>query len=177
MSRSNSLLGNSIPPAATSAPDKAPVIGGLFLGFIGSLCCGGGLLFGAIGLGAFYSALGIAQYIPEALAGCAVLILLLNWFYYRHKAASILAGGAECDCSSLRRTALWSTFIGLAMMAVAFVFLEWLNHGVIHAAHFMHNPSYATALIPGVPNVHLGYVALTFLALPVLAMLPFPQNS
>ena len=176
MSRSNSLL-YSVTPATTSVPDKAPVIGGLFLGFIGSLCCGGGLVFGAIGLGAFYSALEIAHYIPEALAGSALLIMLLNWLYYRHKAASVLAGGAECDCSSLRRTALWSTFIGLAMMAVAFVFLEWLNHGIIHAAHFMHDPSYATAMIPGVPNVHLGYVALTFLALPVLAMLPLPQKS
>src|SRR5260221_6057963 len=119
-----SFAGNFITRAATSPPDKAPVIGGLLLGLVGSMCCGGGLVFGAIGLGALYSAFGIARYIPEALAGSAVLILLLNWLYYRHKAASILAGGAECDCSSLRRTALWSTFIWLAMMAVAFVFLQ-----------------------------------------------------
>jgi hypothetical protein len=46
----------------------------LLLGFVGSLCCGGGLVFGAIGLGAFYSALGLARYIPEALAGGAILI-------------------------------------------------------------------------------------------------------
>jgi hypothetical protein len=63
------------------------------------------------------------------------------------------------------------------MMAGAFIVLEWLNHGVVHARHFMHDSVYATALIPGVPNTHLGYVALTFLALPVLAILPFPQNS
>ncbi len=128
-------------------------------------------------MGALYSAFGIARYIPEALAGSAVLILLLNWLYYRRKAAKVLACGVDCDCSSLRRSALWSTFIGLAMMAAAFVFLEWLNHGVVHAAHFMHNPEFATAMIPGVPNSHLGYVALTFLALPVLAMLPLPQKS
>ena len=172
----NSLSG-PVTRAAASAPDKSPVIGGLFLGFVGSLCCGGGLVFGAIGLGAFYSALGIARYIPEALAGSAILILLLNWLYYRRKAALALAGGADCDCSSLRRSALWSTFIGLTMMAGAFVFLEWLNHGVVHAVHFMHDPSFATAMIPGVPNAHLGYVALTFLALPALAMLPFSQKS
>ncbi|MBI1774453.1 MAG: hypothetical protein HYR63_03810 [Proteobacteria bacterium] len=171
-----SFLGNSMPNAAASAPDKTPVIGSLFVGFLGSLCCGGGLVFGAIGLGAFYSALQIARYIPEALAGSAVLILLLNWLYYRHRAVSLLAGHANCDCSSLRRAALWSGFMGLVMMALSFVFLEWLNHGVIHAGHFMHDPSYASAMIPGVPNVHLGYLALTYLALPVLAILPFPRN-
>ena len=62
-------------------------------------------------------------------------------------------------------------------MAGAFVFLEWLNHGVVHAAHFMHNLAYATAVIPGVPNLHLAYVAATFLALPVLAILLFPAAA
>jgi hypothetical protein len=163
--------------AAASPPDKTPLIGGLVLGLVGSLCCGGGLIFGAIGLGAFYGALGIARYIPEALGGGALLILLLNWLYYRRKAARILAGGADCDCGSLRHTALLSTFVGLVVMAAGFIFLEWLNHGVVRAAHFVHNPEFATAMIPGVPNVHVGYVALTFLALPVLAMLPLPQKS
>jgi hypothetical protein len=171
------FAGNSVPRGVASTPDKAPVMVSLLLGFVGSLCCGGGLVFGAIGLGAFYSALGLARYIPEALAGGAILILLLNWLYYRRRAARVLAGGVDCDCGTLRRAAIWSTFIGLSMMAGAFVALEWLNHGVVHAGHFMHDPAYATAMIPGVPNTHLGYVALTFLALPVLAILPFPQNS
>ena len=67
---------------------------------------------------------------------------------------------------------LWSTFFGLAMMACSFVLLEWLNHGVVHVSRFMENSKFATAMIPGVPNVHLGYVAATFLALPLLAILP-----
>jgi hypothetical protein len=168
---------DSLTHAAASPPDKASVIGGLFLGLVGSFCCGGGPVFGVIGLGAFYSTLGIARYMPEALASSAVLMLLLNWLHYRRKASRVLVDRPDCDCSSLRRTALWSTFIALAMMVGALIFLEWLNHGVLHAAHFMHDPSYATAMIPGVPNVHLGYVALAFLVLPVLAMLPFPQKS
>src|SRR5215469_1961770 len=69
--------------------DKAPMVGGLFVGLIGSLCCGGGLVLGAIGLGALYSIFGMARFIPEALAGSAVLILLLNWLYYSRKAARI----------------------------------------------------------------------------------------
>lgn len=134
------------------------------------------MIFGAIGLGALYGALQISRYIPEALAGGTILITLLNWLYYRREAVKRLAGGAACDCGSLRRTSLWSGFIGLAMMAVSFIFLEWLNHGVVHAAHFMANPDYAGALIPGVPNGHLAYVAMTFLALPVLAILPMPDK-
>jgi mercuric ion transport protein len=157
--------------------DKAPIVGGLFVGLIGSLCCGGGLVFGAIGLGALYGALAMARYIPEALAGSTILILLLNWLYYGRKAARVEAAGTDCGCSNVRRAALWSTFIGLVAMAGAFVFLEWLNHGVVHAAHFMHNPAYASAVIPGVPNLHLIYVAVTFLALPVLGMLPFPPAA
>ena len=72
----------------------------------------------------------------------------------------------------LHRTMLLSSFVGLVMMALSFVFLEWLNHGVVNASHFMTRPEYAGAIIPGVPNVHLGYVAMTFLVLAVLYFLP-----
>ena len=169
-----SLLSRSIGRSGASALDKTPVLGSLLVGFVGSLCCGGSLIFGAIGLGAFYGALGISRYIPEALASGAVLVTLLNWLYYRRKAARMLATSTQCDCASLRRAAMWSGFLGLAMLAASFLFLEWLNHGVVHASHFMHHPDYAGAVIPGVPNQHLAYVAMTFLALLVLAFLPLP---
>jgi hypothetical protein len=162
--------------SASNSPDKAPFLGGLAVGFVGSLCCGGGLIFGAIGLGAAYSALGVARYIPEALAAATILIALLNWLYYRRKAQRMRAGDPGCNCSRVRQTMLWSAFAGLAMMAGSFVLLEWLNHGVVHAAHFMHSPEFATALIPGVPNSHLGYIAATFLVLPLLAMLPLADE-
>lgn len=157
---------------APGSPDRTPILGGLTVGFVGSLCCGGGLIFGTIGLGAAYSALGVARYIPEALAAATILIALLNWLYYRRKAQRLRADDPGCDCSLMRQTMLWSAFAGLVMMAGSFLLLEWLNHGVVHAAHFMHNPEFAAALIPGVPNSHLGYLAATFLALPLLAILP-----
>jgi hypothetical protein len=59
-------------------PDSMPLGGGLAVGLVASLCCGGGLIFGTIGLGAFYSALGVSQYIPHALAAGAILIALTN---------------------------------------------------------------------------------------------------
>lgn len=162
--------------AQARALDKMPLLGSLLLGFVASLCCGGGLIFGAIGLGAAYSALQISRFIPQALAGGAVLIILLNWLYYRRKAVT-LAASADGDSGRLRRAAVLSGLFGLAIMAGSFVFLEWLNHGVVHAGHFMHNPEYATAVIPGVPNSHLEYVAMTFLALPVLAILPLRARA
>ena len=41
-----------------------------------------------------------------------------------------------------------SGLIGFVKMSVTFIFLEWLNHSVIHAAHFIGNPEYSAALIP-----------------------------
>ena len=177
LNTATNFFGHAAPRARIDVPDRTPLFGSLLVGFVRSLCCGGTLVFGAIGLGAVYGALGIARYIPEALATGAILITLLNWLYYRNKAARMLAADGECDCGSLRRTALWGGFFGLVMMAGSFVFLEWLNHSVVHAAHFMHSPEYAAAVIPGVPNSHLGYVAMTFLALPVLAILPLPAKA
>lgn len=155
--------------------DKSPIIGSLLLGFAGSLCCGGTLLFGSIGLGALWGTLGMWRYIPEALATGTVLITLLNWLYYRRKAARRLTAG--CEGESLRSAALISGFLGLTMMAASFIFLEWLNHGVLHPRPLSHAPDMAGAVIAGVRNSHLWYVAATFLALPVLAVLPLPQKT
>ncbi len=156
----------------TSAiPDMRPIGGSLLVGLVAALCCGGSLVFGAVGLGAFYSALQLGRHIPEALATAAVLIGLLNWFYYRRKAARIDTADTH-GTGELRRTMLLSTLVGLVMMTLSFVFLEWLNHGVVNASHFMTRPEYAGAVIPGVPNVHLGYVAMTFLVLAVLYFMP-----
>ena len=160
-----------------SVADKTPLIASLLVGFVGSLCCGGGLVFGAIGLGAAYSALGMARFIPEALAAGAIVIALLNWLYYASKAEAALRTGVGCDSKSLRRMALGSAFLGLAMMAVSFVILEWLNHSVVRGGHGAHGSEFRGALIPGVPDIHLLYLALTFLALPILAMLPIPLST
>jgi hypothetical protein len=157
--------------------DKAPILGGILLGFIASLCCGGTMVFAAIGLGAFYGSLQLSHHIPEALATGAILIILLNWLYYRRKAARMLDTRGGYDRASLRRAMLLSGSIGLVKMSLIFVFLEWLNHGVVHAAHFMANPEYSAALIPGVPNSHLTYLALTYVALGALTVLPLPEAA
>jgi len=158
--------------APLPVPDSTPLGGSLAVGLVASLCCGGGLIFGAIGLGAAYGALQVSRYIPQALASGAILIALVNWFYYRRKAARVLARNADCDCGTLRRAMLLSGFLGLTMMAVSFVFLEWLNHAVVNAGRFMGHHQYGGAVIPGVPNTHLAYLAATFLVLPLLAILP-----
>jgi hypothetical protein len=177
LSNSVGILGDPPAGAAVSRLDKTPIVGGLLLGLMASLSCGGIMFFAAIGLGAFYGSLQLSHYIPQALASGAILITLLNWLYYRRKATRMLAANGSYDSGNLRRTVLLSGLIGLLKMSVSFVFLEWLNHGVVYAAHFMNNPEYAGAMIPGVPNSHLGYLALTFLSLPVLAILPLPQKD
>ncbi len=63
-------------PTQTSAvPAKQPLWGSLGAGLVASLCCGGSLVFGLVGLGAAYSALGFARYIPQALAVGTLLIV------------------------------------------------------------------------------------------------------
>jgi hypothetical protein len=169
------FFGHGVPRAGS--PDKAPIVASMLVGFVGSLCCGGGVVFGAIGLGAAYSALGMARFIPEALATGAILITLLNWLYYAQKAKVALMTDISCDCKSLRRTALWSAFFGLAMMSASFVILEWLNHSVVRAGHSARGFDLAGTVISGVPDIHLLYLALTFLALPIVAILPFPSSA
>ncbi len=162
--------------ARLPVPDSTPLGSSLAVGLLASLCCGGGLVFAAIGLGAVYGALQVSRYIPQALASGAILIALVNWIYYRRKAARMVAGHVDCDCGVLRRAMLLSGFLGLAMMALSFVFLEWLNHAVVNAARFMGHHQFGGAVIPGVPNSHLAYLAATFLVLPLLAILPLPQQ-
>ena len=71
---------------------------------------------------------------------------------------------------------LWSGFAGLLMMAASFIFLTWLEHGYVKAAQFLSRPEFGHALIPGVRNEQLVYVALTFLGVPLLAVLPLPHR-
>lgn len=168
-------MSGAIPGASRLIPfDKLPLGGSLGVGLVASLCCGGGLLFGAVGLGAFYGALGVARYIPEALASGAILIALVNWLYYRRRAMRPVACSTDCSCAVLRRAMVLNSFIGLVMMAGSFTLLEWLNHTVVNAHH---SHEYAGALISGVPNAHLAYLAAAFLVLPLLAVLPFPHQT
>jgi hypothetical protein len=145
-----------------------PVAAGIVAGLVASLCCGGSLIFGSIGLGVFYSALGLSRYIPQALAAGAVSIAAINYLYYGHAAKH--ADGA----TALRKRMFVSAAIGLAVMAGSFIFMEWFNHAVLHADRFLGRPAYSQALIKGVPNLSLLYVGATFFALAALWALPFP---
>jgi hypothetical protein len=166
------------PPEQGSAkPAARPLWGGLGAGLVASLCCGGSLLFASIGLGAFYGSLGLARYVPQALAVGTLVIVGINYWYYRRKAARLLAADPACDCGSVRQAMLWSGFAGLGMMAASFIFLTWLEHGFVRAAQFLSRPEYGQALIPGVRNEQLVYVALTFLGVPLLGLLPLPRSS
>jgi hypothetical protein len=127
-----------------------------------------------VGLGVFYSSLGLSRYTPQALATGAVSILAINYLYYRHAAKDESAGRAPV---LLRQKMFISTAIGLAVMAVSFIFMEWLNHAVVHGDRFLARPEYGQAFIKGVPNTTLLYVCATFFALAVLWALPFPRRS
>ncbi len=72
---------------------------------------------------------------------------------------------------------LISAASALAVMAVSLVFLEWLDHAVVHPAGFLFRPEYGQALIPGVPNIRLAYVLAGFAAFGVLWALPFPHSA
>src|SRR5262249_30339008 len=113
-----------------------PLAGSVVAGLLASLCCGGSLIFVSIGLGVFYSSLGLSQ-----------------------------------------QKMFISTAIGLAVMAGSFVFMEWLNHAVVHGDRFLARPQYSQALIKGVPNMTLLYVCATFFALAILWALPFPRED
>jgi hypothetical protein len=60
-----------------------PIAGSVVVGLFASLCCGGSLIFASIGLGVFYSTLGLSRFIPQALAAGAVSIVAINYVYYR----------------------------------------------------------------------------------------------
>src|SRR5437870_4229530 len=126
-------------------PAAQPLAGSLGLGLVASLCCGGSLFFASVGLGAAYGSLGLSRYIPQALAVGALLIVGINYWYYRRRAVRLLAEDPSCNCARVRQAMLWSGFAGLAMMAVSFVFFTWLEHGVVKAAQFLSRPDYGQA--------------------------------
>jgi hypothetical protein len=157
-------------PRVPAYPYPKPLAGSFVAGLVASLCCGGSLIFASIGLGAFYSGLGLFRYIPQALAAGALSIVAINYLSYRY-----VAKQASHRSAVLRGKMFVSAAVGLVVMAVAFLFLEWLNHAVVHGDRFLVRPEFGQALIRGVPNVELLYVGATFFALALLWALPFPR--
>jgi hypothetical protein len=145
-----------------------PLAGSFIAGLIASLCCGGSLIFASIGLGAFYSGLGLFRYVPQALAAGALSILAINYLSYRRAAKQ-----ASHRLTALRVKMFAGTVIGLIAMAGAFILLEWLNHAVIHGDRFLAPPEFSQALIKGVPNVELLYVFTSFFTIALLWALPW----
>jgi hypothetical protein len=154
--------------------DLKPVIGSVGAGFVASLCCGGSLVFGSIGVGALYGAMGLSRYIPQALAAGALAIVAVNYLFYVHAAKRTDAKAG--NVLALRKAMFLSAALGLAAMAASFVFLEWLNHAVVNP-HFLARHAYGQALIPGVPNARLLYALAVFAALAPLWALPWPDTS
>jgi hypothetical protein len=167
-------LGGRVP---TAAPSVKPTGGSVLAGLVASACCGGSLLFASIGLGAFYSSLQMYRYIPQALGLGTVCIVAINYAYHYRRAKRSLAQDPGCACGNFKRAMMLSSFIGLVAMAASFIFLTWLEHGVVKAGQFLTRPEYGQALIPGVPNQSLLYVVLTFLGLLLLLALPFPRTN
>jgi hypothetical protein len=151
-----------------------PIIASVVAGLFASLCCGGTLIFASVGLGVFYSSLGLSRYTPQALAAGALSILAINYLYYRHAAKPDSAGRASV---MLQQEMFISTAIGLAVMAGSFIFMEWLSHAIVHGDRFLARPEYGAAFIKGVPNTTLLYVCATFFALAALWALPFPGRN
>ncbi len=152
-----------------------PVVASAAAGLIASLCCGGSLIFVSMGLGAFFSALGLWRYVPQVLAAGALTILAIDYTFYRQAASSVLRQGG--GVRELRRAMFMSAAIGLTLMAGSFVFLEWLNHAVVNPHRFLARPEYREALVPGVPNIRLVYALASFMALALLWALPFPRRA
>jgi hypothetical protein len=155
--------------------EAKPVTGGVGVGLIASLCCGGSLVFGSIGLGALFGTIGLWRYIPQALAAGALGVVVINWLYYRRAAERMHQAGAGYPLDDVWRTMFASAALGIVAMVVSFVFLEWLNHAVVNAHRFMSRPALAQALIPGVANANLLYALASFSALALLWALPWPR--
>jgi hypothetical protein len=153
--------------------NATPAVSSIGAGLIASLCCGGALVFGSIGLGALYGALGLSRYIPQALAAGALSIAAINYLFYRRAAERAHRAGAG-NILALRQAMFSSSALGVAAMAVSFVFLEWLNHAIVNP-HFLSRPEYGQALIPGVPGVRLLYALASFWTLALLWALPWPR--
>src|SRR5262249_50464391 len=94
------------------------------------------------------------------------------YLYYRR-----MAEKGSARPVALQRKMYISTAIGLVVMAGSFIFMEWLNHAVVHGDRFLARAEYGQALIKGVPHIKLLYVCATFFALPLLWALPFPRRD
>jgi hypothetical protein len=117
--------------------------------------------------------LGLWRYVPQVLGTAAASIVAVNYLSHRRTAV-----GRGAEPGRLRRQMLISGVIGLVTMAVAFVFLEWFNHAVVHPHRFMTHTDYASALVPGVPNARLLYaMAATFIGVGLLWGLPFQLSE
>jgi hypothetical protein len=90
----------------------APVAASVTTGLIASLCCGGSLIFASIGLGTFWSVLGLSRYVPHALAAGALCIVAINYVSYRRAAERVCRtdGGGLVE---LRRSMFLSACFGL----------------------------------------------------------------
>ena len=149
-----------------------PAVSSVGAGLVASLCCGGALVFGSIGLGAFYGALGLSRYIPQSLAAGSLSIVAINYLFYRRAAERAHQAGAG-NILALRQAMFSNSALGVAAMAVSVVFLEWLNHAIVNP-HFLSRPEYGQAFIPGVPGVRLLYALASFWVLALLWALPWP---
>src|SRR5262249_56046201 len=102
-----------------------PMAGSVVVGLLASLCCGGSLIFASIGIGVFYSTLGLSRFIPQALAAGALSIVAINYLYYRR-----MVKKGSATPVALQQKMFISTAIGLAVMAGGFIFFEFLNPAV-----------------------------------------------
>lgn len=99
-----------------------------------------------------------------------------NYFVYRHL-ATCGESASDRDLLKLRRGMFGGATLGVAVMAVSFVVLEWLNHAVVHGERFLTHTRYGAALIPGVPNSSLLYAVASFSVLALLWAMPFPRPT
>src|SRR5712692_8225396 len=118
-----------------------PVVGSVAVGLIASLCCGGSLVFASIGLGAFWSVLGLSRFIPQVLAAGALAIVAINYFFYR-RAAERISNAGDRRILELRQGMFLTAALGLAAMAASFVFLEWFNHAAVNPDRFLVHSEY-----------------------------------
>ncbi|MCI0372006.1 MAG: methyltransferase domain-containing protein, partial [candidate division NC10 bacterium] len=138
-------------------------------GLVTAMCCGGLPLFASIGLGAGFAGLRLWRFLPALLAAGTVLIVGINWLYYRSKARVHPPG------RQLRRAMLVSAGLGLSVMAAGVWFLDWLetvaHEDVEHAfeAAGVEEESASTrtrGMVLALATVPAGLLALTALPFP-----------
>ncbi|MGH9039325.1 MAG: methyltransferase domain-containing protein [Acidimicrobiia bacterium] len=103
--------------------EKAPVGGGVVAGLVTALCCGGLPLFASIGLGAGFAGLRLWRFLPALLVAGTMLIVGVNWLYYRSKAQ-------HSPGRQFRRAMFVSAGVGLAVMTAGVWFFDWLETAV-----------------------------------------------